>query len=152
MKRSRFTEEQIIAVLREHEAGAKTADLARTSNAILAWSQDHIVDRHYIEKGKPMQNGYIESFNGRLCDELLNESLFLGLDHARSAVLEWTQDYNTTRPHFIARLSNAGGLRRVHSQQPAKTPSYLAALRLRRLLKPRPYEVSPTAEALIAAG
>jgi putative transposase len=65
-----------------------------TSNAILAWSQDHIVDWHYIEKGKPMQNGYIESFNGRMRDELLNESLFFGLDHARRTLLEWVHDYN----------------------------------------------------------
>src|SRR3954451_20317444 len=68
-----------------------------TSNAILAWSQDHIVDWHYIEKGKPMQNGYIESFNGRMRDELLNESLFFGLDHARNALVEWVEDYNTKR-------------------------------------------------------
>jgi putative transposase len=42
-----------------------------TSNAILAWSRDHKVDWHYIAPGKPMQNGYIESFNGRMRDELL---------------------------------------------------------------------------------
>jgi putative transposase len=70
-----------------------------TSNAILAWSQDHIVDWRYIEKGKPMQNGYIESFNGRMRDELLNESLFFSLDHARNALVEWVEDYNTERPH-----------------------------------------------------
>jgi putative transposase len=46
-----------------------------------------------------MQNAYIESFNGRMRDEFLNESLFCGLDHARSAILEWAQDYNTTLPH-----------------------------------------------------
>lgn len=47
-----------------------------TSNAILAWSKDHRVEWHYIAPGKPMQNGYVESFNGRMRDELLNESLF----------------------------------------------------------------------------
>lgn len=41
-----------------------------------------------------MQNGYIESFNGRMREELLNESLFFGLDHARSAIAEWADDYN----------------------------------------------------------
>ena len=46
-----------------------------------------------------MQNGYVESFNGRMRDELLNESLFFGLDHARSAIAEWADDYNTFRPH-----------------------------------------------------
>ncbi len=57
-----------------------------TSNAILAWSKDHKVEWHYIAPGRPMQNGYVESFNGRMRDELLNESLFFGLDHARSAI------------------------------------------------------------------
>ncbi|MBY3328521.1 transposase, partial [Rhizobium laguerreae] len=47
----------------------------------------------------PMQNGYVESFNGRMRDELLNESLFFGLDHARSAIAEWADDYNHFRPH-----------------------------------------------------
>jgi putative transposase len=70
-----------------------------TSNAILAWSKDHKIDWHYIAPGKPMQNGYIESFNGRMRDELLNESLFFGLDHARAAIAEWVMDYNTERPH-----------------------------------------------------
>lgn len=59
-----------------------------TSNAILAWSKDHRVEWHTIAPGKPMQNGYVESFNGRMRDELLNESLFFGLDHARSAIAE----------------------------------------------------------------
>lgn len=46
-----------------------------------------------------MQNGYVESFNGRMRDELLNESLFFGLDHARSCIAEWAEDYNHFRPH-----------------------------------------------------
>ncbi|MFT4002975.1 MAG: IS3 family transposase, partial [Rhizobium sp.] len=70
-----------------------------TSNAILSWSRDHKVEWHYIAPGKPMQNGYVESFNGRMRDELLNESLFFGLDHARSAIAEWADDYNHFRPH-----------------------------------------------------
>jgi len=49
--------------------------------------------------GKPMQNGYIESFNGRMRDELLNESLFLDLDQARQIITAWVTDYNTRRPH-----------------------------------------------------
>jgi len=70
-----------------------------TSNAIFAWAKDHGVAWHYIAPGKPMQNGYIESFNGRMRDELLNESLFLGLQRAREAIAAWAADYNTTRPH-----------------------------------------------------
>jgi transposase InsO family protein len=122
-----------------------------TSNAILAWSQDHIVDWHYIEKGKPMQNGYIESFNGRMRDELLNESLFFGLDHARNALVEWVEDYNTERPHsslgyrtpatFAATLAATGKDAALFGGS-ASSPVAQAA----------PYGVSPTAEAPIAAG
>src|SRR6516162_7554615 len=57
-----------------------------TSNAVLRWSKEHRVEWHYIAPGKPMQNGYIESFNGRMRDELLNDSLFLDLDQARKIV------------------------------------------------------------------
>lgn len=70
-----------------------------TSNAIFARSKDHKVEWHYIAPGKPMQNGYVESFNGRMRDELLNESLFFGLDHARSAIAQWADDYNNFRTH-----------------------------------------------------
>jgi putative transposase len=70
-----------------------------TSNAMLGWAKDHRVEWHYIAPGKPMQNGYIESFNGRMRDELLNESLFLDLDQTRQIIAAWVADYNTTRPH-----------------------------------------------------
>lgn len=70
-----------------------------TSNAILSWTNDHAVDWHYIAPGRPMQNGYIESFNGRMRDELLNETLFVDLDQARQIISDWADDYNTARPH-----------------------------------------------------
>ena len=70
-----------------------------TSNAILGWATDHQVEWHYIVPGKPMQNGFVESFNGRMRDELLNETLFLDLDHSRQLIGAWVADYNTARPH-----------------------------------------------------
>ena len=70
-----------------------------TSTEILAWAEDHRVAWHYIAPGKPTQNGFVESFNGRMRDELLNESLFFGLDHARQKLAAWAIDYNTSRPH-----------------------------------------------------
>lgn len=70
-----------------------------TSHAIFAWAKDQRVEWHYIMPGKPMQNGYVESFNGKMRDELLNETLFFSLDQAREAVAEWIEDYNTERPH-----------------------------------------------------
>lgn len=75
-----------------------------TSMAMLKWSQDRRVEWHYIAPGKPTQNAFIESFNGRLRDELLNETLFSSLAHARLALAEWKNDYNTLRPH--SRLGN----------------------------------------------
>jgi putative transposase len=70
-----------------------------TSMAILSWSQETQIDWHYIAPGKPTQNAFIESFNGRLRDELLNETLFTSLAHAREALAIWMDDYNTVRPH-----------------------------------------------------
>src|SRR5213078_511445 len=57
------------------------------------------VEWHYIAPGKPMQNGFVESFNGRLRDECLNEHLFANLNEARQIIEEWRIDYNTNRPH-----------------------------------------------------
>ena len=75
-----------------------------TSMAILSWSQETRVDWHYIAPGKPQQNAFVESFNGRLRDELLNETLFTSLSHVREALAIWRIDYNTVRPH--SRLGN----------------------------------------------
>lgn len=70
-----------------------------TSTAVLRWSQEHELEWHYIAPGKPQQNAFVESFNGRLRDECLNETLFRSLDHARSALRAWRDDYNHVRPH-----------------------------------------------------
>jgi len=63
--------------------------------AILRWSQERQVEWHYIAPGKPQQNAFIESFNGRLRDE----TLFTSLNHVRKALAIWREDYNTIRPH-----------------------------------------------------
>jgi putative transposase len=70
-----------------------------TSMVMLCWSQQHQVEWHYIAPGKPTQNAFVESFNGRLRDELLNETLFTSLAHARAELLAWKNDYNSVRPH-----------------------------------------------------
>src|SRR3546814_16327794 len=77
-----------------------------TSLAILRWTQERPVEWHYIAPGKPQQNGYVESFNGRLRDECLNETLFVSLGHARSVLRLWRDDYHPVRPP-----SGVGGLR-----------------------------------------
>lgn len=53
---------------------------------MLAWCKDSQVDWHFFAPGKPMQNGFVESFNGRMRDELINETPFRDLDHARLAI------------------------------------------------------------------
>jgi transposase InsO family protein len=76
-----------------------------TSNAMLGWQQARGVAWHYIAPGKPMQNGFVESFNGRLRDECLNEHLFASYRHAREIINAWRIDYNRKRPH-----TSLGGL------------------------------------------
>jgi putative transposase len=76
-----------------------------TSRAILKWQNETGVAWHYIAPGKPQQNAFIEAFNGRLRDELLNEEVFDTLDGARKALAHWRHDYNHVRPH-----SSLGGL------------------------------------------
>ncbi len=69
------------------------------SNALDAWAYTHGVKLDHIEPGKPNQNGYIESFNGRLRDECLNEHWFISLSDARYLIEQWRIDYNEERPH-----------------------------------------------------
>jgi len=69
-----------------------------TCNAMLTWSEDQIA-WHFIAPRKPTQNGFCESFNGRMRDELVNETRFFGLDHARAKLADWVGDYNSQRPH-----------------------------------------------------
>ncbi|MDE3760388.1 IS3 family transposase [Sinorhizobium meliloti] len=122
-----------------------------TSNAILAWSKDHKVEWHYIAPGRPMQNGYVESFNGRMRDELLNESLFFGLDHARSAIAEWADDYNNFRPHSSLGYqtpANYAGIIAATGSNATQSGSFAFP----PVAPTAPFGVSKTAEALIAAG
>ena len=70
-----------------------------TSRAFIAWTQQHGIQHLLIEPGRPMQNGYIESFNGKFRDECLNEHWFTSLAQSRDVIAEWRRDYNQVRPH-----------------------------------------------------
>ncbi len=70
-----------------------------TCNAMLTWCKENAIDWHFIAPGKPIQNAFVESFNGRMRDEFLNETLFFGLDDARRKLASWVADYNGERPH-----------------------------------------------------
>ena len=79
-----------------------------TSRAFMAWANSHGVRHILIEPGRPMQNVYIESFNGKFRDEHLNEQWFETLHQARSATAIWRQDYNEVRPHSsVGRIAPA---------------------------------------------
>ena len=69
------------------------------------WAYRRGVRLHFIDPGKPVQNAYVESFNGRFRDECLNQHWFIGLDDSRRIIEEWREDYNTIRPH--SSLGNA---------------------------------------------
>ncbi len=85
-----------------------------TSQAILRWSQEAGIEWHYIAPGKPMQNAFIESFNGRLRDECLNENLFSSLAEAREILEKWKEDYNNIRPHSaLGNISPAEFVRKM---------------------------------------
>jgi putative transposase len=116
-----------------------------TSNAILAWADAARIEWHYIAPGKPMQNGFIESFAGRLRDELLNETLFSSLAQARAALLRWQLGYNTTRPH-----SKLDG-RRQSTSRPRSTRGEIK--RYATLIAPRlPTPLNPPERAKPTAG
>lgn len=70
-----------------------------TANAMLAWTQSAKVGWQFNAPGKPMQTRICEAFNGRIRDELLNETIFCDLDHARSVITRWVASYNQRRPH-----------------------------------------------------
>jgi len=70
-----------------------------TSNVVQEWTYRRGITWRYIEPGKPIQNSYIESFNGRIRDECLNEHWFETLTEAKSLIESWRNDYNQQRPH-----------------------------------------------------
>jgi putative transposase len=67
--------------------------------ALDAWAYQRGIKLHYINPGKPVENAYIESFNGKFRDECLNENWFMSFEHAKAVIEEWRIDYNSQRPH-----------------------------------------------------
>ncbi|WP_298856196.1 IS3 family transposase [uncultured Ruegeria sp.] len=97
-----------------------------TSRAILKWANDNGVEWHYIDPGKPQQNAFIESFNGSLRDELLNEEMFDSLDDARRKLALWRYDYNNVRPHSSLGNQTPAEARRTLEQFEGSAPGALA--------------------------
>ena len=90
-----------------------------TSRVFMAWAQTHGIRHLLIQPGRPMQNGYIESFNGKFRDEHLNESWFETLQQARNAASIWKQDYNQVRPHSSVGRIPPAEFAHLHRQRAA---------------------------------
>ena len=97
-----------------------------TSTAILKWAGDTGVAWHYIDPGKPQQNGLIESFNSGLRDECLNEEIFDSPADARQKLAIWRYDYNNVRPHSSLGNKTRVRARRVLGLPDSKAPGVLA--------------------------
>lgn len=124
-----------------------------TSNAVLRWAEENGVEWHYIAPGKPQQNGFMESFNGKLRDECLNEHAFSSLVEARRIIEAWRIDYNAMRPHsslgYLTPEEFAASWRAAHQSenQPdaASRPATGRAAALHGASAPRPVARTPAA-------
>ena len=70
-----------------------------TSRALDEWAYRHGVRLHFIRPGKPIENCFVESFNGKFREECLNENWFTSLEDAKTKIERWRLDYNRVRPH-----------------------------------------------------
>lgn len=96
-----------------------------SSKALDKWAYGRRVALEFIRPGRPVENGHIESFNGRLRDELLNTELFFTVEDAQRKLDEWRQDYNLRRPHgALANLPPAEFARTL--KKPKKQPNPMA--------------------------
>ncbi len=92
-----------------------------TSRALDQWAYQRGIRLHFIRPGKPVENAFVESFNGKFRDECLSENWFLSLSDARRAIEEWRLDYNTVRPHkSLQRLTPEQYARRLASPAPLR--------------------------------
>lgn len=120
-----------------------------TSRHFLAWCAQRKIELVHIQPGKPMQNGHVESFNGRLRDEFLNASWFVNLADAREKIESWRGQYNTERPHSsldyrtpaeFAKLSSrpTNGMAAIQPSRPSKFSNRAPVLADKGSLTPRP--------------
>ncbi len=94
-----------------------------TSRVVDQWAYQNQVALHFIERGKPTQNAFIESFNGKFRDECLNQNWFVDLRHAREVIEAWRVDYNTVRPHSSLRYLTPELFAASVAARPASPPT-----------------------------
>ena len=88
-----------------------------TSRRMLGWAEDWKVGLVHIQPGRPMQNGHVESFHGRLRDECLNAHWFRTLNDVRSTLASWRHEYNCERPHSSLDYRTPEEFRRKQAMQ-----------------------------------
>jgi putative transposase len=98
-----------------------------TSRHFLAWHIEHKIELIHIQPGKPMQNGIVESFHGRLRDECLNVSWFWNLFDARRKIEAWRQEYNEQRPHSSLGYRTPNAFARQFAASPSPSSDSAAA-------------------------
>ena len=105
MPRKRYSTEQIVTKLRQAEVelgrGLRVPQVCKKLGISeqRAWLHALAVETLFIERGSPWENGYVESFNGKLRDELLDREIFYTLAEAKILIERWRREYNTVRPH-----------------------------------------------------
>ena len=99
-----------------------------TSRVVDQWAYQNQVALHFIERGKPTQNAFIESFNGKFRDECLNQNWFVDLPHARKVIEEWRVDYNTVRPHSSLRYLTPEEFAASVAARPASPPTPVVSI------------------------
>jgi putative transposase len=110
-----------------------------TSLALLRWAQSLGIDWRHVDPGKPQQNAFVESFNGRLRGEFLNETLFTSLRQTRADPAAWQRDYNTERPHSsLTNLTPIG-----YAAHVASVPQRAGTLRDMGASRPGPLQHRP---------
>lgn len=102
-----------------------------TSRHSLSWGVDWKLELAYIQPGKPVQNAYVESFNGKLRDECLNVSWFRNLWQARARIAAWRREYNSARPHSSLGYQTPEAFREAHPPSPrsVEMPQILVAVK-----------------------
>jgi transposase InsO family protein len=121
-----------------------------TSNAILKWCAEHKIEWHYIASGKPMQSGFVQSFNGRLRNEFLNEILFRNLAHARALISAWVTDYNTERPHSALGYQTPAGVALYRTTAIVRPATRVESSARRAIAQPTPKGVNDQPAQVIA--
>jgi putative transposase len=123
----RVVRELQAAIARRGRPGVIVSDNGTefTSTAVLGFVQTSKLDWRYIAPGKPTQNAFAESFQGRMRDECLNEHLFFSMTHVRAVIAGWVADFNTARPHSAIGYMTPAAYAAALNPQRASSPSHL---------------------------